>query len=1243
MVRIGMKIDLIQSSGTGLTDDSIFDGAHSQYLLRKVELQVISGGQLLLAVRNAVWPSLTLVSDLVKSGVLEFPDGDITLYLAPTGQLARYQGGWVGSQELAQKQSEQQHDGSSLDAKRRMRHIEKTREWISGRMGSSSGIDMETIWIEMQIAVLAKPSGDVDEGRVLLWKNIFWPAQVSYMFRISPTHGLRDDTITSDRDPLRAAEDWLTTGAAVLLQSKQEQEEAEREYRHDNGPLFDDDIHFGSPQHFMSFPPQGMPHSQSVYPTPPDVMNAQPTPGVSIADGAAQTPATLQPPHPSTYHSSPLARMTDAPPNPAFEATISTFMNHDEDEDEDLFDDMEDQKLGPTSFADEPNWDFFDRGSPNGELETDKHNGSEPEETVAVAEEVDESQGEIVNTEPDASEADPPEDKPPALSTHIEADAPPDVEAPVEVVETPQEADFAFARSNKGLGSSHPRVSLFAGGNMDKIEKPMQGLTQSVKRRRSSAYDIEPQAEDVRDSKYAANGKYWFDLKKQSTSLASHANRAPLPRPLSSNSSSSNLSSKGRSEIDEKDGLETVLKPWAHYDPASTINVQEVAEDEKFDMTECDAELGDLLQLISAASGDEPFNTPMPRDGQPKVSLQNDPHRTSMVVQILNEQLVQSSLLKTSDDLRLPETLRSLSLDVSFESAGSNSALNSASLGDLATIQPANTQIKPVVKITSLGHGRIHLKQSDREITAELSILKFWETMNLQPLRGKKDALAICIHPAGEVYAEGSRDFLRRLSETYSNCNLGNHQVVDLKGLVQAGLAAWQSASDSTELTSLCHKIGQALGRHQGTQTCTVVYMIIPKDDLSRCYEMCDAFVELFEGFVQTKVSTQGDLALQLVPSSFVASSETLIIPLHEQYVALALEVYSRMPPTDRLSLPAASALALELDRPAHPFLQFELDIKVASPLQRYGNCCHLAYSVSSNQKWLVATWSDSVGAVALSMAYCLLNDDGSLTRPRLEIFKHLSETSTQLMNYQKSKWWLAVVKCGLYEVDELQEWLYTSGQLNDEHELLTRVVLLNAELQSRLSLHTAGITSKQFQSSSQAANALSTPVTTPQATTTSPDQTVPMTPVTGPTAAASAQTPPDLNTETGGDYETYLVDPLEDSWMTTFAFGLNQSHNSVDIRPALASGLLLKRTNSDAKGGGDMAVLGVNLIAAPRKPVAPVTLQEREQILQDILVQYRGLHTLAVARRCIDPRGNCVPWHIASAFKGANILGRLV
>merc|ERR1712098_190226 len=75
--------------------------------------------------------------------------------------------------------------------------------------------------------------------------------------------------------------------------------------------------------------------------------------------------------------------------------------------------------------------------------------------------------------------------------------------------------------------------------------------------------------------------------------------------------------------------------------------------------------------------------------------------------------------------------------------------------------------------------------------------------------------------------------------------------------------------------------------------------------------------------------------------------------------------------------------------------------------------------------------------------------------------------------------------------------------------------------------------------------NLYGTPVSTPQA---------------GGTSMINASTPPEPSLDPNVDADLTLVDPAEDSWGIILPYGVNQSNNMVELRPALATGVLLKR-----------------------------------------------------------------------------------
>ncbi|KAK5096102.1 mediator of RNA polymerase II transcription subunit 13 [Lithohypha guttulata] len=1232
-INAGLGIYLMPSRPLISEDTWPTQAPQTKWHLQKLELQVVPSGQLLLAVRNANWPPVTAMPDLIDLDILpaDLADG-LTLYLAPTGQLARYCGEWATSLSLEQAVLTEQHTNIK-GLRHRMRWMEKVQAWLSKRsVDPPISFGPGTIWLQAEIPVLSQLDTDNSATRSIEWRTIYWPVVLSYAFLNSRQSNEEVAFDVGPNDPLVIAQEWYLNGAADAQSADTAvKNQMNNDLVHENGQLFDDEFQVGSPQQFMSFPMQAFAQAQTVYPTPPDFMNAQPTPGFSV-NGAAQTPVTTQQ-TPAAYHSSPLATTTDAGGAPVQQSAIANFLTHNENDD--LFDDMEDDEIDQQSLAHEPNWDFFNVGNVEAEskYEPEEQTADQvPKGDIDAVEPAGVAMQEIESSEAFAAD-----------QLSVVANRPDEGRVSGKNNATSEEQQqLAAPVSQNGVESTSTAApkKTTSDANPKSNSASADTSSPSAKRRRSSAYDVASPKENMRDSKYAPHGKYWFELKKPATTIESYP--APMPSyRRTSSSDDSSCSSQSSSTFDEEHAEGPALGSWTQYNPVSpAATAQQPNAVDDLDSAEFDVEVDALLKVIAAATGLEPFTTPVPVRGNPHVQGQDDAERRSMVIQLLSEQLTQSSLLKNFQSMQLPRPNQTAVFDVAVDNAGSSTSLNAASISELVAIQPANPHAKTRSKISTMEHGKLRLRQADSDIAADFSITNYWESLNLQPLSGDKDILALCIHPEGLNYVQGCDTFLQRMSETYGACNLGVHRRNSLKGVTATGLVAWNTLVD---LPSVCQKVGKALASADGEEDCTVVYVIIPGDDLTSCLRLCDAFVEIYEALDHDSHLDMGDVVLQLLPSSFVVSSDTLVIPPEAQYVNLALEVYQRVPPLNDRPNSALCAPAMLLEEPAARDIHFEMTSKMVSPLARYGQCCHLAYCFSSDQKWLAATWSDATGNVALSISYCLFDETRDTKRSRSDVVEHMSRTSTHLMNRQRSKWWLAVVKVGMFETEELQEWHFVSSQLSEEQNTLSRTVLLTVELQSHLSLQGSSSSSRQFQTSNvYGPNTLSTPVSTPQAiNTTSPEQAVPATPTTMSGFAASAQTPPEHSAEAGGDNETYLANPLEDSWMATLAFGLKQSCDLFETRPALASGFLLKKAAPQGNAGARMAILSVNLISVPRRPASPISLQEREHILQDILTQYRGLHTLAVARHCLDSQDGCVPWHIATAYKGANVLER--
>lgn len=158
------------------------------------------------------------------------------------------------------------------------------------------------------------------------------------------------------------------------------------------------------------------------------------------------------------------------------------------------------------------------------------------------------------------------------------------------------------------------------------------------------------------------------------------------------------------------------------------------------------------------------------------------------------------------------------------------------------------------------------------------------------------------------------------------------------------------------------------------------------------------------------------------------------------------------------------------------------------------------------------------------------------------------------------------------------------------------------------------------------------TPVVTPNpsAATPSPDQfgNVPS-PASGTTAGMYPSTPTDIPLET--DSESLLIDICDESWGVVLSHRLNNSPHSTEYRPALVSGYLLRR-KGPTDGDGVLA-MNVNLIYTQRPP------SSYDILLKETLGMYRGLASLARAKGTHHVQRNTLPWHIATAARGQEVL----
>ncbi|KAF3039676.1 mediator of RNA polymerase II transcription subunit 13 [Didymella keratinophila] len=142
------------------------------------------------------------------------------------------------------------------------------------------------------------------------------------------------------------------------------------------------------------------------------------------------------------------------------------------------------------------------------------------------------------------------------------------------------------------------------------------------------------------------------------------------------------------------------------------------------------------------------------------------------------------------------------------------------------------------------------------------------------------------------------------------------------------------------------------------------------------CASFWTLFQTYGQGPVHPSQAQKPDLVLQIIPMKYIASFDHPVILSSTSYINLAREVYSRSPPSsepeDKTPLPIASAPAFQLEEPIPRNVPFKLQSEPPQDLLRENSYIHLAYAISLDGTWLTAAWTDSCGKSQATSTYHL-------------------------------------------------------------------------------------------------------------------------------------------------------------------------------------------------------------------------------------------------------------------------------
>ncbi|KAF3079082.1 mediator of RNA polymerase II transcription subunit 13 [Orbilia oligospora] len=562
----------------------------------------------------------------------------------------------------------------------------------------------------------------------------------------------------------------------------------------------------------------------------------------------------------------------------------------------------------------------------------------------------------------------------------------------------------------------------------------------------------------------------------------------------------------------------------------------------------------------------------------------------------------------------------------------------------------ANSSPSLLFKI-SAPHVHVHRNATMPNSAIELlpSALHFWDTFGFTPHSGPKDLLMAAVFPIDSGLATAARVYLEGFSSTYENCRLGEilpvktSQILDgLHGIAFQGQGKQQTIDEKIMLRRYCDgiiRLGETLVEIEDELQNVVLFVVNPFDTPSSVLEICTAFHMLKKAYVSALNSSlrifPNNIILQIVPIKNMAVYDGLVVQSHNQSIRCALEVYERCTLTiqDHLSqtFPQETySPSVTLAKLPPKSIAFRVSSDPSPAILQENMCLHMAYAQSIDERWISVAWGDDCGDIKEVGNFCLGMPGTVVLRAFEDMCREIWAVTTKIISKKRVHWRISLVKVGAIDDDEIEFWM----KLSHDCPVPNTLTVFSSDPSPPLTFKYA-IPSIMPQAFNGQAQLVGTPGATPQSSGVSPDQ------FGASSSQGGALTPGDTPAPEV-DNDMALVDFTDETWGALLQHPLNNSDSTIVTRPALASGYLIKRSGPNETD--EPAVLAVSLIRVGQRGLGvsasmaqqqpPVISKSNEDVLREILTQYRGLVTLAQHFGVTDMMKEVLPWHIAAVMK---------
>lgn len=1285
-------------------------------LLCSVNVELYSDGLVWITTDGKPCASTQQLSQLLDQDKTDSIGPSMDVWMAPFGRRARFtrsesenRSPRLSSPLTAMHQSSSTQEKASSDAVKSSIWKQSVCNWLAVH-----GVDKENLqseeWVTIEVLVKSSmatnkvhSTGRLDLRDQYHLRKVIWPSSLCVTrAKLPMDHEKLDHSeLSPPADPLKFAEDWFNgEGSRIDAIGKKKAAQIARQLQQDQLKAREATVEEESSDSLNTFPRsyQDNTATSGIYPTPPDGALSQATPGPPF-DTSLDTPEDTG----SVSHAA--RRDTTVSQDRSiglFESGQANLNATAASYDEDLFEDSGGADFVAEGITDEPDWDFFNE--PDKVPAANDDVLMEDASDVVFARGVD---GDIKAENIVQSDATNPAEHTQAETTTVSSDQ---YGKDLESLNQPESQSIVTeqpmilvntkvkSRSPSSENSNIPNNDCV--GELDPHDPNEIPEKEQVDGQQLGSYKSVPTERlgGPRDDKYGASGRFWFSIhdpdwnKIAAASMDSRTNSVHVtdskPTPSQTDVHDSSTSKEA---TNSRTGLKRTLSDQSSVgssfvsdspDPYALLETQaangnEIGVGEHVYLTnpvdmeidekntdQLQTESLDLLELLQTDASEWPiadlFDDPVPVDYLEGNFSDED---YTKIVQLSVDQVTQSSF-QACPELSLGKWSDFILQSILERMQQTVFGIGVFTLHDLAaTPEPILEKIQT---------PRILIKRDNEPLQALTSILPFWEAFSLEPASGAKDIEAICIYPDNLLSLRAINDFLDRVGLAYSSCHLGSHKRYAGSTILD-GLAAWNSKDPQSvqSLAQTCKTVGKALHSNIKPGSTFVIYIVNPfLDERHAKLSICAAFLQLFKNYIKSgsPSSLQDiDIALQIIPCSFVQSADTVMIAPQRVYARLAIEVYNRCPPANRTNDFASCGPAVMLATPVSKQLTFELSDMAESPLRSEEKFLHAAYCQTPDERWVAAAWSDSDGRLNLTTSYRLRRLDSSVCRQRSEIIKEIWETSLDIVaaseQARKYRWRLVVVKDCPMEPAEVNEWnVLVQGQVTERPSgapsigvtLLTMGTRPNLKLkvgQSNASSSAQFVAGGSQTTPQQGNVTFGTPVSTPTNSqpVLSPEHLMFSAPTPASTGASlgNASTPPAMEHNFDVDADSILINPTDESEYLLLPSNrsINNSNSILEKRLAKQSAYLFQRVSphNTAHQGWIGVGIDVNLVqvTSARTSYGNNLDEKSDQAsLKDILTQYRGLITIAKTKGMTPRRdGVLLPWHLETAARSIEIL----